>query len=153
VAAGATAAASSHWQGAGAGRSVASSSASGAGKGSGGGGLCGACAGAGDAASDCLCQPMTPINMACGADAPPGLTRGAMLSVGGLLGFFVLVAVGFGLLYGGGVPFPPAMWGTQSGDQIYTMCFSFKVALKLNDPSFQCPWPFDNLGGIGPAYK
>ncbi len=147
VVVGATASAASHWQGAGAGRSTGGSgSGSGSAKGSDAGAQC---ALAVDATTDCLCHPMTPINMACGPDAPAGLTRGALVSVAGLLGYFILLAVGFGLLYGGYLTFPPTFWGTLSGDQIYVLCFSFKTTTNPQNPAFQCPWPFDNLGKLG----
>lgn len=96
-----------------------------------------------DATSECLCHPMTSINMACGPGAPSGLTRGAILSVLGLVGFCTLVAVGFGLLYGGFLIFPQPLSGTIPGDQIYLPCLYLRNALMYK--WVQCPPPYNNL--------
>ena len=140
---GATAAQSSHWQGAGTGRTTAAAAA-GAGKASAG---CAQCAGAVDSTLDCMCHPMTPINMACGPAAPRGLACGAALSLLGLLGYFALLAAGFGLLYGGGLAFPQPGAGTPIGDVIYVPCvqyFPFAQTLALAVP-YVCPAPYQAL--------
>jgi hypothetical protein len=101
-----------------------------------------------DSTQDCLCHPMTAINMACSAGAPPGLSRGALLSLGGLLGYFVLLAVGFGLLYGGYLPAPPPLAGTLAGDSIYVPCLTLKLSFFRTDANFKCPPPYDNLAPL-----
>ena len=156
VVVGATATQQAHWQGAGAARSVNASAAAASAAAAGKGGCCrgsssssssssgsGSCTVAIDSATDCLCHPMTPINMSCGPNVPPALARGAMLAMLGLLGYFVLLAVGFGLIYGGFLAFPPPGWGTLSGDQIYVQCLFYKYGFQLQ--SFSCPAPYNNL--------
>jgi len=139
VVAGATASASSHWQGAGEGRSTGTSSSGGPKEGPSGVII------AMDTAADCLCHPITAINMACSPDAPRGLSRGAILSVVGLLAYFLLLALGFGLVYGGFLPFPQPRAGTAAGDEIYVPCIIYKFGVMLGHKEFVCPPPYNNL--------
>ena len=93
-----------------------------------------------DATSECLCQPMLAVNMACGHGAPPGLTKGALLSVFGLVLYFVLLAVPFGLLYGGWLTFPPPAAFFQ---RIYEPCLYQRLAMGIR--WIRCPPPHEVL--------
>lgn len=99
-----------------------------------------------DGASECLCQPMIAVNMACGHGAPPGLTKGALLSIFGLVIFFVLLAVPFGLIYGGFLGTPTA----AAYQKIYAPCPYLRFAVGYR--WLKCEYPYNQYPADFPAY-